>query len=52
MQDGRAERRAVALGAAGGDPVIVVSGLAPGEAVVVDGPPELVDGSAVREAKR
>jgi len=52
VQDGRAERRAVALGAAGGDPVIVVSGLAPGEAVVVDGPPELVDGSAVREAKR
>jgi hypothetical protein len=28
---------------------VVTSGLAPGEAVVVEGPPDLADGAAVKE---
>jgi HlyD family secretion protein len=41
------ERRAVRLGDARGDEVEIVSGLAAGERVVVEGPPELADGSKV-----
>ena len=43
----RVERRAVRVGDARGDQVEVVSGLAAGDRVVVEGPPELVDGSRV-----
>jgi RND family efflux transporter MFP subunit len=45
----RVERRAVSLGGApANDPVEIVSGLAAGEQVVTDGPPELADGDPVR----
>ena len=45
----RVERRAVSLGGApADDPVEIVSGLAAGEQVVTDGPPELADGDPVR----
>jgi HlyD family secretion protein len=43
----RVERRAVRIGGAPGDEVAVLSGLAPGEQVVVDPPPELADGRKV-----
>jgi hypothetical protein len=43
----RVERRAVRTGGAKGDQVEVVSGLAAGERVVIEGPPDLADGRAV-----
>jgi len=43
----RVERRAVRVGEARGDQVEIVSGLAAGERVVVEGPPELADRSRV-----
>jgi multidrug efflux pump subunit AcrA (membrane-fusion protein) len=43
----RVERRAVRVDDARGDQVEVVSGLAAGDRVVVDGPPELADHSKV-----
>jgi RND family efflux transporter MFP subunit len=43
----RVERRAVRVGDARGEQVEIVSGLAAGDRVVVEGPPELVDGSRV-----
>ena len=43
----RVERRAVRTGDARGDQVDIVSGLAAGERVVVEGPPGLSDGSRV-----
>ena len=48
VEGDRVERRAVALGAASGGRIEVRSGLAPGERVVVDPPPELADGTPVR----
>jgi RND family efflux transporter MFP subunit len=47
LVDDRVERRAVRVGDATGDQVEVQSGLAAGDRVVVDGPPELADGSKV-----
>ena len=49
----RVERRTVRLGAAVGSQVGVVSGLAAGERIVVDGPADLADGDrvAVQEAE-
>jgi len=41
------ERRAVRVGDARGDQVEIVSGLSAGDRVVVEGPPELADGSRV-----
>ena len=49
---GRAERRAVATGEVRGKDVLVTSGLAPGEPVVVVAPPGLTDGDPVREKTR
>jgi RND family efflux transporter MFP subunit len=50
LRDGRVERRAVSVGASAGDEVEVVSGVSPGERVVVEGPEELADGARVRES--
>ena len=47
--DGRAERRAVAAGDAREDGILVSSGLAAGERVIVDAPPGLADRDEVRE---
>jgi multidrug efflux pump subunit AcrA (membrane-fusion protein) len=48
VSSGRVSRRAVALGADRIDQVEVRSGLSPGEAVVLDPPPNLADGARVR----
>jgi RND family efflux transporter MFP subunit len=50
VRDGRAERRAVAVGAERGDQVTIAAGISGGERVVVDGPDDLVDGQRVAEA--
>ncbi|MGH9161466.1 MAG: efflux RND transporter periplasmic adaptor subunit [Vicinamibacteraceae bacterium] len=52
VRDGRAERRAVRVGAAEGDHVEVLSGLSGGERVVVEGPADLADGTTVEEVSR
>jgi RND family efflux transporter MFP subunit len=49
VSDGRAERRAIAVGGQNGDSLVIQSGLTAGESVVVNAPPELADGAAVRE---
>ena len=49
VRDGSVERRAVATEPGPAGSVWVTSGLAPGESVVVEGPPDLADGTAVRE---
>jgi len=49
VSDGKIERRAVSVDAGGDGTVRVTSGLAAGESVVVDGPPDLRDGAAVKE---
>jgi HlyD family secretion protein len=48
IAQGRAERRAVRLGDKGAQGQIVTAGLAPGEAVAVEGADKLKDGAAVR----
>lgn len=48
VRDGRAERRAVALGGTLGDGRQVQAGVTAGDAVIVDPPPGLEDGDAVR----
>jgi RND family efflux transporter MFP subunit len=48
VSNGRASRRAVALGAERIDQVEVRSGVSPGEAVVLDPPADLADGGRVR----
>jgi RND family efflux transporter MFP subunit len=52
VRDDTVERRAVTLGDPVDQDVVVMSGLAPGEAVVVDGPPDLADGDLVRVANQ
>jgi RND family efflux transporter MFP subunit len=47
VRDDRVERRAIGIGEVRGDQVEVVSGLNPGERVVVQGPAELADGDKV-----
>lgn len=47
LQEDRLERRAVRLGAVSGNEVEVVSGLAAGERVIVEGPDVLADGERV-----
>jgi len=51
VRDGRAERRAVGLSTAPGDEAVVLSGLAAGDQVVVEGPPDLKDGARVSVQK-
>ncbi len=51
VRDGRAERRAVGLSTAPGDEAVVLSGLAAGDQVVVEGPPDLKDGATVSVQK-
>jgi RND family efflux transporter MFP subunit len=48
VRDGRVERRAVSAGGTVGDGVEVLSGLRPGERVVLDPPADLADGDRVR----
>jgi len=52
VKDGKAERRAVKIGAADGDQMEIASGLAAGEQVVTDGPATLKDGDTVRVKER
>jgi len=52
VSNGVAERRAVNVGSENQNEVVIVSGLAPGERVVIEGPAELADGDAVTEADR
>jgi RND family efflux transporter MFP subunit len=47
VQDGKVERRAVRLGAGRGTDVAVLSGLAPGDSLVIKGPDNLHDGDKV-----
>ena len=47
VRQDRVERRPVRLGAADGNRVDVLAGLAAGEQVVVEGPPTLADGDRV-----
>ena len=49
VDQGRVERRAVATGDSRGGDRLIVSGLAPGERVVLDAQPEVVDGVLVQE---
>ena len=49
VRDGIAERRAVAAGQERNGTILVESGLAPGEIVVIEAASELTDGAAVRE---
>jgi RND family efflux transporter MFP subunit len=50
LQDKKAQQRTVTLGGTMGDARQVLTGLAAGEAVIIDPPPELRDGAAVRVA--
>jgi RND family efflux transporter MFP subunit len=47
VQDRRAQRRAVTLGATSGESREVLAGVGPGEAVIIDAPDGLRDGAAV-----
>src|SRR5439155_12057345 len=50
VQNGRAERRAVTVSAAGDEEALIGSGLTAGERVVVGAPKGLSDGAAVKES--
>lgn len=52
VQNGRAERRAVAVNSVTGDEAMLGAGVSAGEKVITDSPAGLVDGSKVREAKK
>lgn len=51
VNNGRAERRAVSVGGAGNDEVLISSGLAAGDKVILDWPAGLKDGAPVKEAR-
>jgi multidrug efflux pump subunit AcrA (membrane-fusion protein) len=51
VKDNHAERRAVTLGSARGGEAEIIGGLAPGDAVIVKGPPGLRDGQNVEVRK-
>ncbi|MGH9457533.1 MAG: efflux RND transporter periplasmic adaptor subunit, partial [Thermoanaerobaculia bacterium] len=48
IRDGTVERRAVSIGGAEGENVLVLAGVVAGERVVIGGPAELADGDRVR----
>lgn len=52
VNDGVVERRAVAAGDSRGSDILLSSGVAAGESVVLEGPAELLDGMRVREMQR
>jgi RND family efflux transporter MFP subunit len=52
LKDRRAQRRAVTLGVPGGDSREVLTGVSPGESVIVDAPAGLKDDAAVTEVKQ
>jgi HlyD family secretion protein len=49
FHDGHAERRAVTVNDTQGDDAVVIAGLVAGEKVIVNAPPTLKDGDAVKE---
>jgi HlyD family secretion protein len=51
VHHGRAERRAVTVSRAQNDEAFVSAGLAAGEKIVIDAPPDLADGAVVGEKK-
>lgn len=51
IKNGKAERRAVTTGAESNGEIPVLSNLASGEKVIVDGPADLKDGDSVKEKK-
>lgn len=51
VKDNRAERRAVTVGNTRGADAEIIGGLAPGDTVIVKGPPELRDGQSVEIRK-
>ncbi len=51
LKDGKAERRAVKVASAEGSSARLASGVADGETVIVEAPPELKDGDSVKVAK-
>jgi len=51
VSNGRVERRAIAVSESAGSTILVGSGLAAGERVVVEGPATLADGDLVRERR-
>ncbi|MFI4880380.1 MAG: efflux RND transporter periplasmic adaptor subunit [Steroidobacterales bacterium] len=51
LKDKKAQRRAVTLGGTNGDSRQVLTGVSPGEAVILDAPAGLKDDAAVKEAK-
>jgi RND family efflux transporter MFP subunit len=52
VTNGNVERRAVTIGNQTDNEATIVSGLSPGERVVVEGPAELADGDAVTEVRQ
>ena len=50
VREGRAQRRTVTLGGTSGEQRQVLEGVSPGEAVIVDAPADLKDGTAVKES--
>ena len=48
LKERKAQRRSVTVGGSSGSSRQVLSGVSPGEAVIVDAPPELKDGTAVK----
>jgi len=52
VRDNRVERRAVTVGAARGDEVVIIAGLSGGERVIVEGPSDLVDGVRITETRQ
>lgn len=52
LRDGKIERRAVMISSLKPDEATLTAGLAAGEKVIVEGPPNLAEGARVKEAKR
>jgi RND family efflux transporter MFP subunit len=51
VRDGKAERRAITVASVGADELLVSGGVAAGEKIALDWPPNLVDGAIVKESK-